>query len=130
MVTLAWWPCHDKQNRASLRYDGAHTFLEIAMILEHADIRIDPARAADFEAAIVHGVTTVISQARGFQGYKVNRSVESPDRYILMIYWDTLEDHTVAFRGSEAFTAWRAIVGPFFAQAPVVEHLELVSKSA
>lgn len=100
------------------------------MILEHADIRIDPARAEAFEADIVRGVTTVISQAKGFQGYKVNRSIESPGRYILMIYWDTLEDHTVGFRGSEAFAEWRAIVGPYFAQAPVVEHLELVSKSS
>lgn len=99
------------------------------MILEHADIRIDPARAADFEAAILHGVQTVISQAKGFRGFKVNRSIESPGRYLLMIYWDTLEDHTVGFRGSDAFTHWRTIVGPFFAQPPVVEHLELVGKS-
>ena len=99
------------------------------MILEHADIRIDPARAADFEAAILQGVQTVISQAKGFKGFKVNRSIESPGRYLLMIYWDTLEDHTVGFRGSDAFTQWRAIVGPFFAQPPVVEHLELVGKS-
>lgn len=99
------------------------------MILEHADIRIDPARAAEFEVAILHGVNTVIAQARGFQGFKVNRSIESPGRYILNIYWATLEDHTVAFRQSDAFTQWRAIVGPFFAQPPVVEHLELVGKS-
>ncbi|MCD6667096.1 MAG: antibiotic biosynthesis monooxygenase [Hydrogenophaga sp.] len=99
------------------------------MILEHADIRIDPARAADFEAAILHGVQTVISQAKGFRGFKVNRSIESPGRYLLMIYWDTLEDHTVGFRGSDAFTQWRTIVGPFFVQPPVVEHLELVGKS-
>ncbi|MFP5467741.1 MAG: antibiotic biosynthesis monooxygenase family protein [Gammaproteobacteria bacterium] len=99
------------------------------MILEHADIRIDPARAADFEAAILHGVQTVIAQADGFRGFKVNRSIESPGRYLLMIYWDTLEDHTVGFRGSDAFTQWRAIVGPFFAQPPVVEHLTLVGKS-
>ena len=71
------------------------------MILEHADIRIDP----------------------------LKRSIETPGRYLLMIYWDTLEDHTVGFRGSDLFSQWRAIVGPFFAQPPVVEHLELVGKS-
>ena len=100
------------------------------MILEHADIRIDPARAAEFEAAILHGVQTVIAQAKGFRGYKVNRSLETPGRYLLMIYWETLEDHTVGFRGSEAFTQWRAIVGPFFLQPPVVEHMELVGRSS
>jgi heme-degrading monooxygenase HmoA len=99
------------------------------MILEHADIRIDPAQATAFEEAITRGVTTVIAHAKGFQGYKVNRSQETPGRYILMIYWATLEDHTVGFRQSDAFPAWRAIVGPFFAQPPVVEHMELVSKS-
>jgi heme-degrading monooxygenase HmoA len=78
------------------------------MILEHADIRIDPAQAADFEAAIERGARTVIARAQGFRGYKVNRSIESPGRYILMIYWDTLEDHTVGFRQSPAFTEWRA----------------------
>jgi heme-degrading monooxygenase HmoA len=99
------------------------------MILEHADIRIDPVKAAEFEAAILRGASTVIAQAKGFSGYKVNRSIESPGRYILMIYWDTLEDHTVGFRQSPAFAEWRAIVGPFFVQPPVVEHLELVGKS-
>jgi heme-degrading monooxygenase HmoA len=99
------------------------------MILEHADLRIDPARAAEFEAAIAHGASSVIAHAQGFKGYKVNRSIESPGRYILTIYWDTLEDHTVGFRQSPAFAEWRAIVGPFFAQPPVVEHLELVCMS-
>ena len=99
------------------------------MILEHADIRIDPAKAADFEAAILHGANTVIAQAKGFKGFKVNRSVESPGRYILNIYWDTLEDHTVGFRQSPAFTEWRAIVGPYFANPPSVEHFTLLAKS-
>jgi heme-degrading monooxygenase HmoA len=99
------------------------------MILEHADIRTDPARAAEFEEAILRGASSVIAQARGFKGFKVNRSIESPGRYILMIYWDTLEDHTVGFRQSPAFAEWRSIVGPFFLQPPVVEHLELVGKS-
>ena len=100
------------------------------MILEIADIRIAPGKQAEFDAAIQHGVATVASKATGFRGFKVTRGVESPERYILMIYWDTLEDHTVRFRGSPLFTQWRAIVGPYFAQAPVVEHFELVAKSA
>ncbi|UCU93731.1 antibiotic biosynthesis monooxygenase family protein [Hydrogenophaga taeniospiralis] len=99
------------------------------MILEHADIRIDPAKTTEFEAAILRGASTVIAQAKGFKGFKVNRSIESAGRYILMIYWDTLEDHTVGFRQSSAFAEWRTIVGPFFLQPPVVEHLELVGKS-
>ena len=100
------------------------------MILEHADIRIDPARATDFEAAILRGASTVIARAQGFQGFKVNRSIESPGRYILTIYWATLEDHTVGFREGPLFPQWRAIIGPFFAQPPRVEHFSQVTKSA
>lgn len=100
------------------------------MILELADIRIPPGQNAAFEAAIQRGLQTVIRDARGFQGYKVNRGIESSERYILQIFWDTLEDHTVGFRQSPAFAEWRAIVGPYFAGPPVVEHFELISKSA
>lgn len=99
------------------------------MILEIADIRIAPGRQADFEAAIQRGLDTVIGRAQGFAGFKVNRGVENPERYVLMIFWQTLEDHTVHFRGGPLFAEWRAIVGPFFAAPPVVEHFELVAKS-
>ena len=100
------------------------------MILELADIRIKPGTQDAFDAAIKKGVETVISKAKGFRGYKVNKGIESPDRYLLMIFWDTLENHTVDFRGSPAFQDWRAIVGPFFAGAPAVEHYTLLAKSA
>jgi len=99
------------------------------MILELADIRIAPGKNAEFEAAIQRGAETVIANARGFRGFKVNRCVESPERYVLMIYWETLENHTVDFRQGALFGQWRAIVGPFFAAPPVVEHFELVVKS-
>ena len=100
------------------------------MILELADIRIRPGDNAAFEEAILRGLQTVISQAKGFRGFKVNRGIESTERYILQIFWDSLEDHTVGFRGSALFTQWRAIVGPFFAVPPGVEHFELVGKSS
>ena len=99
------------------------------MILELADIRIHPGQNAGFEEAIARGLRDVISQAKGFQGFKVNKGIESPERYVLMIFWDTLEDHTVHFRQSPAFAEWRAIVGPFFAAPPVVEHFKLLAKS-
>jgi heme-degrading monooxygenase HmoA len=97
------------------------------MILEVADIRIAPGRNADFDAAIRRGVESVIAKAKGFRGYQVHKGVESPERYLLLIRWDTLENHTVDFRESPAFAEWRAIVGPFFAQPPQVDHFELVA---
>jgi heme-degrading monooxygenase HmoA len=99
------------------------------MILEIADIRIQAGKQAEFDAAIQRGLNTVISRAKGFKGWKVNKGVESPERYVLMIFWETLEDHTIAFRESALFTEWRAIVGPFFAAPPVVEHFTLLAKS-
>ena len=99
------------------------------MILELADIRIHPGQQAAFEEAIQRGVNTVIAKARGFQGYKINQGIESPERYILQIFWETLENHTVDFRESPAFADWRAMVGPFFAAPPRVEHFELLAES-
>ena len=100
------------------------------MILEHCDIEIDPLKGPEFEEAIIRGVETVIAHSKGFRGYKVNHSIESPERYVLMIYWETIENHTVDFRGSAAFADWRAIVGPYFVKPPMVEHMTLVGKSA
>jgi heme-degrading monooxygenase HmoA len=100
------------------------------MILEVADIRIHAGQQAAFEQALKRGIAQVISRANGFNGYKLNKGIESPERFLLMIFWDTLEDHTVAFRQGPLFAEWRAIVGPFFAGPPTVEHFDLVSKSA
>ena len=100
------------------------------MILELADIRIHPGQQAAFDEAIERGLRSVISQAKGFAGFKVNKGIESPERYLLMIWWETLENHTVDFRESPAFLEWRGIVGPFFAQPPQVEHFELLARSA
>lgn len=97
------------------------------MILEVADIRITPGRQAEFEAAIAHGAATVIAQAEGYLGHQVQKCVETPERYLLLVQWQTLEHHTVTFRGGPLFPQWRAIVGPFFAQPPSVEHFTLLA---
>lgn len=100
------------------------------MILEVADIRIPTGKNAEFEAAIERGLATVIAKAKGYRSHKVQKGIDSPERYLLMIEWDTLESHTVEFRQGPLFAEWRAIVGPFFAQPPVVEHFSLAKASA
>lgn len=97
------------------------------MILELADIRIHAGQQAAFDEAIERGIRTVIAHARGFNGHQVFKGIEHPERYLLQIRWETLENHTVDFRGSAAFADWRAIVGPFFASPPTVEHFSLLS---
>lgn len=100
------------------------------MILELADIRIHQGKQEEFDQAIQRGLDEVILHARGFRGYKVHKGIESPERYVLTIFWETLENHTVDFRESPAFQQWRAIVGPYFAVPPVVEHFDLLTQSA
>jgi len=97
------------------------------MILEVADIRIAPGHQSEFEKAAHHGLRTVIAYSKGFRGYQVRHSIESPDRYLLLLEWDTLEDHTVGFRGSPAFAQWRSIVADFLIQPPFTEHFEAIS---
>ncbi|MBC7598062.1 MAG: antibiotic biosynthesis monooxygenase [Polaromonas sp.] len=99
------------------------------MILELADIRIHPGQQAAFDEAIRRGIAEVISRAKGYRGHSVHKGMESPERYVLQIFWETLENHTVDLRQSAAFTDWRAIVGPFFAGPPVVEHFNLLTQS-
>ena len=100
------------------------------MILEIADIRIQPGQQAAFEEAIQRAANSVISQAAGMLGWTVSRGIESPERYTLQVIWATLEDHTVGFREGPLFAQWRAIIGPFLAQPPAVEHFALVGKSS
>ena len=100
------------------------------MILEFADIRIHAGQQTAFEEAIKRAISEVISKAKGFKSFSVNKGIESPERYVLQIVWETLENHTVDFGQSAAFNDWRAIVAPFFASPPTVEHFDLVARSS
>lgn len=97
------------------------------MIVEVAEIFVRPGSQSEFDAAIQRGVETIIATSPGFRRYEVQRAIESPERYLLLIEWDSLESHTVVFRGSSAFARWRELVGPYFARPPHVEHFERVA---
>jgi len=91
------------------------------MILEQAVFTVTPGSESDFEAA-VEQAKEVVGQAHGFRSLSLLRGLEQPATYLLLIEWDTLEDHTVGFRESELFLRWRELVGPYFASTPVVQH--------
>ena len=99
------------------------------MIFEIADIRIPPGKQAEFDAAIQRGIETVVSKAKGFRRYQVQKGIESPERYVLLIEWETLENHTVDFRQGPLFAEWRSFIGPFLAVPPHVEHFEIALES-
>jgi heme-degrading monooxygenase HmoA len=95
------------------------------MVLEAALLQVKPGDEAAFEDAM-RRAAPVIASAAGYGGHSVQRCIETPGRYLLLVRWETLEAHTVGFRGSPAFAEWRSIIGPYFASAPVVEHYESV----
>jgi len=95
------------------------------MILEVATLSIAPERKSQFEAAFVQA-RQVISAMPGFLGLELHRCIESDGRYLLLVQWNTLEDHMTGFRQSPQFQRWRALIGPFFEAAPAVEHYQAV----
>jgi heme-degrading monooxygenase HmoA len=91
------------------------------MVLEVAQIHVRPGSAADFTAAFP-GVRGVLDSTPGCRSVRMTHGVESPERFVLLVEWDSVEAHEQNFRAGDRFTAWRAAIGPFFAVPPVVEH--------
>lgn len=90
------------------------------MVLERAELVIHEGREEEFERAMVRG-RTVLSEAAGCHSVRVARGVERPSRYVLLLEWNSVEDH-VAFTKTEAFAEFRALAGPFFSEKPAMEH--------
>lgn len=95
------------------------------MILEIATFSIKTDQLAGFEGAFAEA-RKVISLAEGCGRVELQRCVETPGRYVLLVEWPTIAHHMEGFRGSALFTQWRALLGPYFSAAPTVEHFELV----
>ena len=93
------------------------------MILEVALLQIKPGEGHRFEQVFPQA-EKVLVQAKGYLSHELRRCIETSDRYLLLVRWDTLEAHTEGFRGSPLFQQWRAVIGPFFDGAPAVEHYQ------
>ena len=96
------------------------------MVLERAQFRITPGREEEFEQAFEQA-QRLLAGSHGFSGATLSRGVESPSAYLLLVEWETLEDHTVGFRESPAFGEWRGLIGHLFDGAPDVEHFVQVA---
>jgi heme-degrading monooxygenase HmoA len=108
---------------------SSHRKAASQMITEIAQIDVKPGTEKDFEAAVAKA-RAAFGRSKGFHGFELHRSIEKPQRYRLMVKWETLENHTVDFRGSENFAQWRGLVGQYFASPPEVEHTRKVLTSA
>jgi heme-degrading monooxygenase HmoA len=96
------------------------------MVHEIAQIDILPGTHQRFEDA-VRQAAPLFQRAQGCHGMMLQHSIEHPDRYFLVVQWETVEAHTVGFRESQDFTAWRALASPFFAKPPEVQHVDTVA---
>lgn len=95
------------------------------MILEVAILNVIPGHAAAFERAFARA-KDIISSMPGFNSLELQRCIETPNRYALLVRWATLEDHVVGFRQSPQYQEWKALLHHFYDPFPTVEHYERV----
>ena len=91
------------------------------MILEIAQLQIKPGETAAFEAAFAQA-RKIISSMSGYISHELQRCLEHDHQYMLLVRWQTLEDHTVGFRKSAQYQEWRKLLHHFYDPFPTVLH--------
>ena len=99
------------------------------MVLEVAILNVRTGRSDGFEAAF-REAQSILASMPGHQCHELRRCVETPDRYLLLVWWDTLESHTQGFRKSAGYARWRELLHHFYDPFPEVEHYTQVAASA
>ena len=96
------------------------------MVLEHALLDVISGLEVEFEEAFSRA-RDVISKSPGFISLKIVRGIERPSSYLLLVEWESLEDHTIGFRQSARYAEWRELLHHFYDPFPVVEHFAPVA---
>ncbi|HEX4292887.1 MAG TPA: antibiotic biosynthesis monooxygenase [Rhizomicrobium sp.] len=91
------------------------------MILEHAILNIKRGQSAAFEAAMKKA-RPLIEASEGFQKMEVRACAETKDRYLLLVWWSTVEAHNIGFRQSARYAEWRDLLHGFYEPFPTVQH--------
>lgn len=97
------------------------------MILEVATVDIRKGTNEKFEEAL-EKAQHVISKSKGYVDHQFQKCIEQENRYMFLIRWKTLEDHTKGFRESELFKEWRALIGQYFENPPLVQHFNSITQ--
>ncbi len=97
------------------------------MILEVAILQIKENQNVQFERAFAEA-QSIIASIEGYVSHQLQKCIEKPNQYILLVNWKTLEDHTEGFRESEQYQQWKALLHHFYEPFPEVEHYSVVSK--
>jgi heme-degrading monooxygenase HmoA len=92
-----------------------------AMILEVAILDVIPGQESEFQRAFAEA-EQIIRAMQGYMGHELKRCIEKPSRYILLVNWQRLEDHTEGFRQSPEYAEWSALLHGFYDPFPTVEH--------
>jgi quinol monooxygenase YgiN len=95
------------------------------MVLEIAQYTAQPGKAGAFQAGLLKGIE-IIRRAKGCISATPRRQIEDPEKFIVMIEWETLEDHTVGFRGSPQFLEYRSHLAGLFVEPIVAPHFEAI----
>jgi heme-degrading monooxygenase HmoA len=91
------------------------------MILEVAVLDVVPGQETEFQASFSQA-QYIISSMPGYISHNLKRCIEKPSRYILLVNWEKLEDHTVGFRGSPQYQQWKSLLHHYYDPFPEVEH--------
>jgi len=95
------------------------------MILEVAILDVIPGQELDFQSSFVEA-EKIIAAMPGYVSHELKCCLEKPSRYILLVNWEKLEDHTVGFRGSLQYQEWKSLLHHYYDPFPVVEHYDAV----
>ena len=95
------------------------------MVLETAVLHVKPGQATAFEQTFAQA-QSILASMHGYVSHQLRRSIETPDKYILLVEWQRVEDHTVGFRQSAGFQEWRRLLHHFYDPPPIVEHFQAV----
>ena len=96
-------------------------------VLEVAMLNVVPGQEAAFELAFAEA-QSIIASMHGYLGPELQRCIETPNRYVLLVRWRNLEDHTVGFRQSDESQRWKSLLHHFYDPFPTVEHYQHVSE--